>query len=226
MSAGSVAAVFGASFALSLSTSIPAWPLPGIVSRESRRHGLLGGLAVLAGHLVPDIALFAALLLLFGQFGAEDWVVDVLFVVGGVVVIWSGVWTVALSLGRGSPFSNAYPAGEDDRSPLGRLPKWRALSLAIGSLAITVVSIEWFAFWLTARAALLAHATNNGVEWAGAFAAGHWLADAGWPVLVGMSVALGERLMQRQTFRGVIAACGLVLVALGAGFMYTGLAGD
>ena len=57
----------------------------------------------------------------------------------------------------------------------------------------------------------------------GAFYVGHALADFVWYTFVAVAVTSGGRVMGPRLYRGLLMACGLFLLGLGAWFLVVGV---
>lgn len=121
----------------------------------------------------------------------------------------------------------APPTGRVDTRPrhgvLRAIPAPAAAGLAVSGLAVSVTNPFWLAWWATIGTAYIVEALEQGIIGVGAFYTAHIITDLGWLSLIAFVLAGGRRLMSRAAYRGILGACGLFLLALGAWFLTSGL---
>ena len=86
--------------------------------------------------------------------------------------------------------------------------------------AVTSISNPYFwIWWLTVGSALLIGAVSGGIILVIAFISGHWMADLGWFTLISSSIHRGRFALSEPLYRGILAACGLFLMAFGVYYL-------
>lgn len=140
--------------------------------------------------------------------------------------------TVALTSAAGESIP---PAGDarrqhDDKPGAATAPgatgKPRPGLHPVGAGILVSLSNPYFTFWwATVGLAFISTALPLGTAGVVSFTTGHLLSDLVWYGLVSAAVAGGRRFMTRGVYRGIIAVCGVFLVALGVYyFAFRGLA--
>jgi threonine/homoserine/homoserine lactone efflux protein len=98
-----------------------------------------------------------------------------------------------------------------------------ALPIMAGGVLISVSNPFWTIWWATIGLGFLSWAYREaGATGVGTFFAGHTLSDFVWYAFVGFAVASGRRMMGERSYRILLAACGLFLIALGGWFLSVG----
>ncbi len=218
MSAAALAAIFGTSFIVSLTGALSPGPLVTVAMREGVRRGFWAGPALALGHGAIELVLVVGLALGLDQLLDNDAVTATVALAGGAFLVWMGV-TTALQA-RGFQLDT-----ERDAPPPGRRV-WRASVLGPLALAGILVSLSnpfWFAWWATIGTAYIVEALDEGVLGVSAFYGGHVIADIGWLSMVAFAVAGGRRIINRRVYQGLLAGCGVFLVALGGWFLASGI---
>lgn len=218
MSAAALAAIFGTSFVVSLTGALSPGPLMTVTMREGVRRGFWAGPVLAFGHGVIELALVVGLALGLGQLLDSDAVTVTVALAGGAFLVWMGV-TTTLQARR------FHLGAERDAPPAGRRA-WRASVLGPLALAGILVSLSnpfWIAWWATIGTAYIVEALDEGVLGVSAFYGGHIIADIGWLSMVSFAVAGGRRIINRRVHQGLLAVCGVFLVALGGWFLASGI---
>lgn len=167
------------------------------------RHGPLVGGRVAAGHLVVEGVLAVALVL-----GVAPLVLShraAIAVVGGAALVGFGLLTL-----RGARTASLVPASGSER--VGPL---------LAGVLTSVANPYFWIWWATLGGALLVGALAQGPGDAALFLAGHGAADLAWLLLVGAVVARGSSFLPDRAYRLLLGACGIALVAIGAGYAAT-----
>ena len=218
MSAAALAAIFGTSFVVSLTGALSPGPLLTVTMREGVRRGFWAGPVLAFGHGAIELVLVVGLALGLDQLLDNDAVTATVALAGGAFLIWMGA-TTALQARR------FHLDTERDAPPAGRRV-WRASVLGPLALAGILVSLSnpfWIAWWATIGTAYIVEALDEGVLGVSAFYGGHIIADIGWLSMVAFAVAGGRRIIDRRVYQGLLAVCGVFLVALGGWFLASGI---
>jgi threonine/homoserine/homoserine lactone efflux protein len=110
--------------------------------------------------------------------------------------------------------------GQAQASP--RVGAMAAVLIPAGVL-VSVSNPYWVIWWASVGAAYMSESLEQGAAGVGSFFTGHILSDFAWLTLVSFVLASGRRIMSRGVYQGILAACGLFLLALGAYFVYSGI---
>jgi threonine/homoserine/homoserine lactone efflux protein len=217
MSPGSLAAIFGASFVVSLTGALAPGPMTTVGLRESVRHGFWAGPAIAIGHGVIELALVIALALGLNELLDNDTVTAVVALAGGGVLVAMGVSTVLRAPGYQLAVQST-----DDTTPF-TMPLSAAGPLALSGVVVSVSNPYWVAWWATIGTAYIVKALDEGALGVGAFYGAHILVDIGWLSLIAFAVVGGRRIMSERAYHGILIACGVFLVALGVWFLSSGI---
>ena len=190
-------------FGIGLSGALAPGPTLLATISGAARHGPLVGGRVAAGHLLVEGLLVVALVL-----GVAPLILTHragIALIGGAALVGFGLLTV-----RGAGIATLAPTEN---------------AAAIGPFlagVITLVANPYFwLWWVTLGGALLADALATGPGDAVLFLAGHGAADLGWLLLVGAGIARGSAFLSDRTYRLLLGACGIALVALGVAYTAT-----
>lgn len=194
----------GMAFMVGLSGAMMPGPLLAVTIRESSRRGTAAGPLIVAGHAVLEAALVACVVAGAGAWLRRPPVMGTISVVGGVVMCLMGV-----GMARSARTLPTEAAGGDQR---GLHP------VATGVL-VSLSNPYWTIWWVTIGLGYLATGLRYG--WLGiiVFFAGHIASDFTWYTLVSYAVSRGRRIIGGRFYRGMIAVCGVAMVAFGAWFL-------
>jgi threonine/homoserine/homoserine lactone efflux protein len=116
----------------------------------------------------------------------------------------------------------AAAAGSDQAQASPQVGAMAAVLIPAGVL-VSVSNPYWIMWWASVGAAYMSESLEQGAAGVGSFFTGHILSDFAWLTLVAFVLASGRRIMSRGVYRGILAACGLFLLVLGAYFIYSGI---
>ena len=97
-----------------------------------------------------------------------------------------------------------------------------AMGLAAPGVAVSLANPFWILWWATVGTAYVATSLDEGATGVGVFFGAHFLTDRGWLSLIALLPATGRRIMSRRAYQGVLAVCGVFLLALGGWFLASG----
>lgn len=218
MSAAALVAIFGTSFVVGLTGALTPGPLVTVAMREGVRKGFWAGPALAFGHSMIELVLVVGLALGLNQLLDSDTVTATVALAGGTFLVWMGA-TTALQA-RGFHLDT-----ERDAPPASsRVRRMSVLGpLALSGVLVSLSNPFWVAWWATIGTAYIVESLDEGVLGVGAFYSGHIIADIGWLSLIAFAVAGGRRVMNRRVYQGLMAVCGVFLVALGGWFLASGI---
>ena len=220
MSAGSLVAIFGGSFVISLTGALSPGPLTTLAVREGVRKGFWAGPALAAGHGIVELALVVALALGLDQLLDSDAIAAVIAFGGGGFLVWLGAQVVRHAPRQDLPAPRTAASGPEP----GRvaLSSSAAAGVVGAGMAASLSNPFWFAWWATVGAAYIAEALDEGAIGVATFYSAHILTDIGWLSVIALALATGRRIMSARVYRGILAVSGVFLLALGGWFLASG----
>lgn len=204
--------IFGTSLIVGYSGALMPGPLLTITVSESVRRGFWVGPLLVVGHGIAEVLLLVLLALGLSRLLDFGWVKAGIAVAGGLVLLWMGygivraVWRREVSL----KVATAAVVPATNRH------------VFTGAL-VSVSNPYWIIWWATVGASYVAWSLSAGPVGLVSFYTGHILSDLTWYALVAGVVAGGGRLLSDAVYRGVLGACGVFLLALGAYFVVSGV---
>ncbi len=188
--------LFATSFIIALSGAMAPGPVLAGVLGQSLASGARTGVLMATGHALLETLLVAVLM-----FGAARWLnsptlLRAIFGLGAGVLLFMGAGLLIAPPG---------PAAAQGRSRSGRLIR--------DGLVLSLASPYWLVWWMTVGLGLMLGASRGGWGAVGVFLAGHLAADYLWYGAVSLAVARGGRWMGPAVHRGLMAVCGLTMMA-------------
>jgi threonine/homoserine/homoserine lactone efflux protein len=194
-------------FIVGLSGALMPGPLLAVTVDESARRGAKAGPLLILGHMLLEGALVAGLVFGLGTLLAHRLVIGVIGIVGGAGVCWMGQGMLR-SVGKVSLQATA--------SARSRLHPVAA------GIIVSLSNPYWTLWWATIGAGYVVMGLRFGLPGILAFFVGHILADFAWYTLVSVGIARGRRFISDRVYRGLVAVCGVALVAFGVWFVWSG----
>ncbi|WP_292485581.1 LysE family translocator [Methanohalobium sp.] len=169
----------------------------------SFKKGWSAGPEVVLGH-----ALIESIITLLIIFGISSFINDDIFsiisLVGGIVLVVFGIFTVK------SPVNDQYSCSNS----------YEMLTSPVVSGVVTSASNPYFwMWWFTAGSALVLRGYEIGLIAAILFVIGHWMADLGWYSAVSISFSHGKYLISTDTHGWIMRICGVFLILFGTWFV-------
>ena len=205
--------VFFTSFVVGFSGAMMPGPLLAMTLAQVARYGFWAGPAITFGHVIAEAAVVAALSAGLGRLLRQRAVIGAVGIGGGAFLAWMG-WDILSSVaGYGLPEAGSMLAADGIR-----------LASVADGLVVSVSSPHWVLWWATIGSAYVVWALQRGARFGIiAFYVGHILSDIVWYVAVSFGVAAGGLFVSDVVLQGVLAVCGLALLALGAFFAIGGV---
>ena len=201
-------------FVVGLSGAASPGPLLTVTIEQSMRRGFWAGPLLAVGHSVLEGLLVLALALGLAQVMGHPLVFGVIGMAGGLALMWMG-WGLVYS-------GKVEMAGAGAGTTEGWSP---AAAGRIGLLGV-VVSLTnpyWIGWWATAGLAQMTASLALGAAGVVAFYLGHITSDLVWYSAVAGAMAKGRGVLRANTYRWLLAICGVFLWELGGYFIFHGI---
>jgi threonine/homoserine/homoserine lactone efflux protein len=201
-------AIAATAFVVGLSGAMMPGPLLAVTVTESSRRGASAGPLLMVGHMLLEAGLVVAVVLGLGSVLQRPTVVAVIGAVGGAVLGWMGV-DMLRSVRRLS-----LAVERDERGRMHPI---------VSGIVVSLSNPYWTLWWATIGITYIMMGLKFGMPGLIAFFVGHIAADFAWYSFVSAGVSKGRRLFSDTVYRGIIGACGVVLVSFGAWFLASAL---
>jgi len=210
-----ITALFTTAFIVGLSGAMMPGPLLTATMVSSAERGWKAGPHIVAGHALLEMALVAALLAGMAQFLMHPKVTMVIALVGGIFLLYLGIAMIRDVLtGRLTTISTE-PA-QSTSAPVTMHP-------VLSGILISLFNPYWSVWWATVGLGYLTLSLRSGAAGIAAFFSGHILADLLWYTLIAIMVSQGRTFLSPRVYRAILTGCGLFMLVLGIGFLYSGL---
>ena len=163
----------------------------------SHKHA---GASIAVGHAAVEIPLIAAIYLGLSHFMNSARVMDIIYVVGGLMLFYLG-FRMFRNIG-------------DRPGEIGGLPG----NSVVAGIVITGTNSAFYMWWVTLGVALVVGAAKYGLVGLLLFAAVHWLCDLAWLEVLSVSTFKSRNWWTYGVQRVVFRLCALVLVGFGMWF--------
>jgi threonine/homoserine/homoserine lactone efflux protein len=197
---------------VSLSGVLMPGPLGALAISEGARRGVIAGVLITVGHAVAELAILILLGVGVASVLRRPVVVGSVGVLGGAVLAWMGwgivsaAWRDLLDPPRGSAAAGA-----------GR-------TLMRAGLLTTIGNPYWLLWWLTVGASYFIAFNRFGLPaLITLFFFGHLSLDLGWNAFLAFAVGSGRGRVRRNVYRGVLAICGVFVIAMSGYFVVSGV---
>lgn len=201
-------AIFATSFAVALSGAMMPGPLFTVTVSESSRRGPAAGPLLIVGHGILELALVVALVFGVGPLLRKTPVFVATALLGSIVLLW-----MAYGMLRSLP---RLTLAVQPQQEVGR-------NLVVAGILLSLVNPYWTIWWVSIGLGYITQSLAPGMLGVTAFFVGHILADFAWYTAVSTAVWKGKRFMSDRAYRGLIAACALLLIFFAGMFGYAGL---
>lgn len=205
-----------AAFLIALTGAMAPGPFLTVTITETARSGRRAALLLLAGHALLEAVLLAGFAFGLQQFLRRPAVGTALALLGGAFLVWMSADLLVGVVRRRLSLS---AAGEQAMSAPARFGG------VLRGAAVSLSNPYWTLWWATIGVKLASDALVAGPLGIAAFFLGHEAADFAWYVLVAQGVHSGRRFLSDRVYRGLLGACGILLLALGASFVLAGVRG-
>ncbi|HID87898.1 MAG TPA: lysine transporter LysE [Anaerolineae bacterium] len=196
---------------VSLSGVMAPGPISAMSFSQGTQRGFHAGPLISAGHALTELILVAGLAVGLGQVLQQSLVAGLIGLLGGAFLLWMGVDLVR-SAWRGGAMLNSQ--GGQGAARLGLVPAGALLSVS---------NPYWLLWWATVGAANMISFLKYGLLGLATFYLSHILMDFGWNSLLSLIGASGRQVLSERVYRGILAACGLFLMAFSVYFVIAGI---
>jgi threonine/homoserine/homoserine lactone efflux protein len=193
----SLLSIFLVSFTIALSGAMMPGPLLTVVIAESMKHGKKTGPLVTLGHALLEVLTLILLLFSFNQLVHNPLVLKVIAALGSLILLSTGIQMLA-SLRK----------LEVELKAAGG----KASGLVFTGFWMSAVNPYFAIWWLTIGLGLILSAQKAGWLAVIFFFFGHICADLAWFTFISYTVSRGRNYLSGPLYRGVIAACAIVLI--------------
>lgn len=201
--------LFGSAFVVALSGALMPGPLLTVTVAHSPRFGWTFGPLAILGHAILELGLISLVFLGAGPLLKSVGVQSVVGLVGGVILLWMSWGMVGMARSGGGSLAIE---GQDKRGD-------RAVWLGI---LTSISNPYWTLWWATVGLAFLTTAAKSGPLGIAVFFLGHISGDFAWYTLVSVGASRGKKFVGTSLYAGVLFFCAVILVALGAWFVWYG----
>ena len=208
--------VFSMSFVMSLSGALMPGPLlTYTIARTLRtaRGGWLTGALVIAGHAALEGVLLCGLVLGVVEFLHTPLAAKIIGVAGAALLVYMGVGLIRETVrGKGIDLTATEATAGKKGSLVGRMHPVLAGAL------VSMSNPYWWIWWVTIGSAFLLRFDITLGRWQAlaVFFLGHELGDLGWYSAVSIVLHLGRRSIPRGVTTGILAVCGVAIIAFAA----------
>ena len=178
---------------------------------QSRRRGFLVGLWVTLGHAALEALLIVGLLAGVSELLGNQVVLRVVGGLGCLLLLYMGVGLLRDAILRRVP-ELAGPSSADSAvrgTGLQRLPA------ALGGVVVSMSNPYWWIWWATVGSAFMVQYRIGWRAWPllVAFFVGHEAGDLAWYLAVSSLLYWGKRRLSARLYLGILAACGVFIIA-------------
>ncbi|MBI2886163.1 MAG: LysE family transporter [Chloroflexi bacterium] len=203
--------LFLSSFIVGLSGAATPGPLLMVNIAEVARRGFWAAPALALGHSLLELVTVALLGLGLSQVLHTGVIPGLVGLLGGLFLLWMGGGMI-----RSAPRLSLRAAMADARSSPAGLPVLLGVTASLSNP-------YWLVWWATVGASFMVASLAWGLVGLATFYVGHIASDFAWYAFVGAVVATGRRAMTDAVYRGLLVACAVFLLALGAFFILSGI---
>ncbi len=211
--------IFSFSFLVALTGAMSPGPLLTytiIKSAETNTRGYLMGIWIIIGHAILESALIVVLLLGFSYVLQNIIIIRTIGIAGGMILILFGlsiirdVYLKKVSTG----FLN--PDNTRDKTP-GPSRNKSLNNPIVGGILVSMSNPYWWIWWAAIGSAFMIQFDISFSNWPRllAFFLGHEAGDMAWYLFVSVLAFFGLRHLNRKTYYGILAGCGIFMILFG-----------
>ncbi|MEW5921618.1 MAG: LysE family transporter [Bacillota bacterium] len=204
--------IFVTAFAVAASGALVPGPLLTYTVSESITRGWSAGPLIVLGHALLEILLVISLFLGLQTLITSETVKGTIGLVGGGVLLWMGT----------NILRQLYNNKLDLELEEGSLSICFWKNPVVGGVVVSLSNPYFLLWWATIGFAYLIYSASYGFMGICLFVVGHLMADLVWYSAVSLVVVRGKNHLKAGIYRGILAVCGLFLVALALYFIWDG----
>lgn len=208
----SLGSLFVTSFALAFSGAMVPGPLLTVTIDEALRRGFSAGPLVAIGHALLELVLLIILVWGLNEIVVGPGLQNGIGLIGGLVLIWMA-YGILKDIGKLK--IDLFSPGDD--------PSGKNLGPVLKGITISILNPYFLVWWATIGLAYATIALAKGPMGLMVFYTGHILADFTWYAAVSFLIGTGRKYFNVTVYRIILTSCGVFLILLGAGFLYTAI---
>ena len=214
--------IFSLSFMVALTGAISPGPLLTytiVKSVQTKKRGYLTGIWVIAGHALLEAGIIIFLLLGFSFILKNVIIIRIIGTVGGIILIFFGLSilkNIYKNNIRADFLNNFEPEanGNENKNSSGGN---KISNPVIGGFLVSMSNPYWWIWWVTIGLAFIVQFEISFGQWLklAAFFLGHEAGDLVWYLLVSVLSSWGAHRINKKTYYGILAVCGLFMILFG-----------
>lgn len=203
----SLPGIFISSFFIAVSGALMPGPVLTVTISESAKRGFWAGPLIILGHAILEIILLALLVMGLAEFIARPRVIGTIGILGGLILLW---FSMLMLKDIGSLKIDLDKKADRSGNPV------------LAGVLLSLANPYWTIWWATIGLGYVVISMKFGFAGLAVFFIGHILADLVWYSSIALMISRGRRFISDRVYRGMIAACAVLLVVFGVYFGYTG----
>ena len=204
--------IFFGSLLVAFTGALMPGPMLTLVIASAAQKGFWTSVFIVIGHSVLELLIVISFYLGFLKYLNNPLVIKIISIVGGAFLIYLAVSIMISVAGK------KVKLDLDAEMTANPGTKNMFLITAKGIL-ISLSNPYWYIWWLTIGATFMIKSVQQSFAGVASFYTGHILADFIWYLFVGFLVSKGRRFFNQKLYIGILIACSLFLLYLGARFI-------
>jgi len=202
--------IFTGSFVIALSGALMPGPLLTVTIVQSIKKGFKAGPFIILGHMVLELSLLVGLLFGLQKFLLLKTVMQVIFIMGGAILIAMGVDLVRHA-------KKTYIRKVETH--ISR----KELHPVLAGILVSLSNPYWIVWWITIGLGYMIKAIKLKFWGIASFFIGHILADFAWYSFIALAFSRGKKFISNKMYQIIILVCGILLILFGFWFLYSGV---
>lgn len=186
-------------------------PVLAVAIERTARMGFRAALYIILGHALIELPVVIGLFLGLAHILKSNTVSGTIGIVGALVLVWMAWGMLAKAKDRATTLPMQ-----------ASTTRTQAASTVLVGATASASNPMWSLWWATVGLALCVSLVKPTFVSVASFYLGHIMSDVTWYSLVGGAVAKGRQLMSARFYRGLLAVCGVFLVAMAVLFTWHG----